>query len=74
MDVKKKRVNKCMKFTDYYKDPEYKANHLAYCLEKIPCDVCGTEIARNYKSRHIRSKKHQTNLQVQQLLGLKKKK
>jgi len=46
-------------FSDYYQDPEYKQNHLAYMKQKVPCKVCGEMVQRSNMTRHNRTgKKH----------------
>lgn len=45
----------------YYSNPEYKQKHLKYVLEKVPCEICGVDVARCYLAKHKRSKKHATN-------------
>jgi len=44
-------------FTEYYKDPEFKAKHLAYMSETVEC-VCGVSSLRCNLPRHQKTKKH----------------
>ena len=45
------------KFTEYYKDPEFKEKHQKYIKEKIACD-CGKSVMRVAMAKHKRTKVH----------------
>lgn len=50
--------NKTKKFMDYYKDPEYRFNHLAYNNEKVLCTNCGmVSTSRCNMKKHQRTNK-----------------
>lgn len=51
-------------FGDYYSDPEYRRNHLAYMSVKVECLVCKTMVARCNMTKHKRTLKHQRIQQV----------
>ena len=44
-------------FKDYYADPKYKAKHLEYMKEHIPC-CCGTTTRRCNMSKHRKTSGH----------------
>ena len=44
-------------FKDYYADPEFRARHIKYMSEKVPCE-CGFVTRRSYMTRHRRTAKH----------------
>jgi TolA-binding protein len=44
------------KFSDYYKNKEFRDKHKTYMLEKTPCKLCGYMTARCNMTRHKQSK------------------
>ena len=54
------------KFTDYYKNPEFKTKHLEYVMTKVNCE-CGGKYMRSNKSNHYLTNKHITNMRIIQL-------
>lgn len=44
------------KFSDYYKDENFKEKHKKYMLEKVLCVLCGFETARCNLTRHRNSR------------------
>jgi len=53
--VEEKKIYK--KFSDYYKDPEFKKRHDEYVSTKIQCQ-CGQYVARYNMSKHRKTNKH----------------
>jgi hypothetical protein len=46
-------------FKEYYQtDPDFKARHLKYVMEKVKCETCGKEISRCNMTKHKTSNKH----------------
>ncbi len=50
----------------YYADPEWRKKHLAYCYERLVCDVCGGTYNRNNKSNHVKARKHTDKLYLKE--------
>lgn len=48
--------------TKYYSDPEYRAKHLLYMKQKIPCKICGDMIQRSNMSHHNKTAKTHKNI------------
>lgn len=44
-------------FKEYYKDEDWKKNHLEYMKTKVPCD-CGRLVARSNMSNHKKTQIH----------------
>jgi len=45
-----------IKFSDYYKDENFKEKHKKYILEKVECVLCGFITARCNLTRHRKSR------------------
>ncbi len=46
------------RFKDYYINPEFRARHLSYMMEKVQCPDCGLTVSRCNMSKHKSSKRH----------------
>jgi len=70
IEPKKEAISKTKDYEKDYNKEYYKKNRakaLAYMSTKIDCTACNCQITRGKRSHHNKSKKHLTNLRIQEL-------